>query len=134
MTVVDACIALKWFVEESDSDGAKRLISKTNTLVVPDLIMPEVCNAAFRKVRVGEMTEVQLYAVPVLLPQAIQLLVSTEMLAAQALGIARTLQHSVYDCFYLALAVTENTLMVTTDDKLLTKVEGTPWAQRCIKL
>lgn len=50
-------------------------------------------------------------------------------LAPRALEIARVLDHSAYDCFYLALAEREHALLVTADDVLVRRLTGTPWAR-----
>ena len=44
--VVDANVAIKWFVEESRSDAARAVLASGEPLVAPDLVVPEVCNAA----------------------------------------------------------------------------------------
>jgi predicted nucleic acid-binding protein len=52
--IVDASVAIKWFIDEPGSDAARRLWRNESDLLAPDLIIPEVCNAAWRKVRLGE--------------------------------------------------------------------------------
>ena len=44
--VVDASVALKWFVEEDGSERAAALLASKDLLIAPDLIVPEVCDAA----------------------------------------------------------------------------------------
>ena len=44
--VVDASVAIKWFVEESRSDAARAVLTSGESLVAPDLVVPEACNAA----------------------------------------------------------------------------------------
>ncbi len=44
--VVDASVALKWFVDEAGSNQARLLLIRDLSLVAPDLIVAEVCNAA----------------------------------------------------------------------------------------
>ena len=53
--VVDASVACKWFVAESGSDAAAALLAGDQMLLAPDLIVPEVCNAAWSKLRRGEI-------------------------------------------------------------------------------
>lgn len=59
MPVVDASVALKWFVEEEGSDLAAELLMTRALLTAPDLIVAEVCNAAWKAVRSGTMTPEQ---------------------------------------------------------------------------
>ena len=60
--------------------------------------------------------------------QAYDRLTPLSTLAERALAIAGALDHSVYDCFYLALAEVEAGQLVTADRRLLAKVTGTPFA------
>jgi predicted nucleic acid-binding protein len=52
--IVDASVAIKWFIDEPGSEVARRLWRDEPDLLAPDLLVPEVCNAAWRKVRLGE--------------------------------------------------------------------------------
>jgi len=44
--VVDASVAIKWFVEEIWSDAARAVLGSGEPLIAPDLVVPEACNAA----------------------------------------------------------------------------------------
>ena len=55
--VVDASVACRWFVEEEGSVQAEALLTGDEGLVAPDLIIAEVCNAAWRKLRTGRGRE-----------------------------------------------------------------------------
>lgn len=44
--VVDASVAVKWFVEERGSTAARMVLSKYETLLAPDFILIETSNAA----------------------------------------------------------------------------------------
>ena len=45
--VIDASVALKWFVEEQGSDKARGLLSREERLIAPELLLAEVFNAAW---------------------------------------------------------------------------------------
>ena len=53
--VVDASVAIKWFVPEIHADAARRLLREGMTLLAPDLIWAEVANALWRKWREKEL-------------------------------------------------------------------------------
>ena len=57
--VVDASVAMKWFVSEEGSTEAATLLAGLDALIAPDLIVAEVVNAAWRAVRAGAMLDVQ---------------------------------------------------------------------------
>ena len=47
--IVDASVAVKWFVEEPDSDRARQLEFADEDLIAPDLALAEVGNALWKK-------------------------------------------------------------------------------------
>ena len=127
--VVDASVALKWFVAEPGSQAAVSLLSAGEALVAPDLIVAELTNAAWRSWRRGELLAEQARAIPPRLGILIQRLHSCAALAPRATEIALELEHPAYDCFYLALAERHRTVVVTADRRLVTKLDGTPFAE-----
>jgi len=57
--VVDASVAVLWFVEEPGHRKAVTIAESPNQLIAPDLIFPEVGNVLRRKVRSGLIAEPQ---------------------------------------------------------------------------
>ena len=57
--VVDASVAVKWFVPEVHSDPALRLRDQTHTLHVPAFFTLEFANALCKKRRREELTKAQ---------------------------------------------------------------------------
>lgn len=126
--VVDASVAVKWYLAEPESPRARALEGGGDRLIAPDLIMAEVLNAAWKAVRLRQFTETQLHAVAAALPRALDALVGIEVLAKRAVALAHQLDHPIYDCFYVALAEREAATLVTADRRLVARVAGTPWA------
>lgn len=57
--VVDASVALKWFLaDETGADRALAIIRDEMALAAPDLLVAEVCNAAWRLARLGRISDV----------------------------------------------------------------------------
>ena len=131
---IDASIACKWFVEEEGSAEAEKLLVGGETLLAPDLIIPEVCSALWKKLRAGHMTRPQAIDAMDGLPAFFDDLVPCQRLGARSLAIARELDYSVYDCFYLALGELNDVKLVTADVHLLARLAGTPWAGRAVGL
>lgn len=127
MLVVDASVALKWFVEEPCSEHAAALLSTGQVPAGPDLIVADVCNAAWKAVVSGTMTAEQQDHAASRLPAIFDELAA---LAPLAVEISRTLGHSAYDCFYLALAEQRGAIHVTADRQLLRRTSGTDWGGR----
>lgn len=115
--VLDASIAIKWFIPEVYSDAARRLVASNHTFLVPDFFFPEVGNVLWKRVRRDEDTAenarqilADLNAVPV------EVYLSQPLMPL-ALDIALQTDRAVYDSLYLALAITQQCQMVTADEK-----------------
>jgi predicted nucleic acid-binding protein len=126
--VIDASVALKWFLaDEPNADRALAIVGDQAALTAPDLLVAEVCNAAWRLTKLGGINPAQLDEIALALPRFFESLVSAAGLAARAVSIAGQLDHPVYDCLYLALAEAERAVVVTADKRLLGKVRETSW-------
>ncbi|QNT70449.1 type II toxin-antitoxin system VapC family toxin [Defluviicoccus vanus] len=131
--VVDASVALKWFLPEPDSLAAEAVLRRADDLIAPTLLVAEVCNAAWKRFRRGETTERHLDWIADRIGRMGLALVPDLALAVPATTIARRLDHPVYDCLYLALAEARRATLVTADRRLYTRIRGTPW-QPCVTL
>jgi predicted nucleic acid-binding protein len=132
--VVDASIAFKWFAQENGTDRALVLLERGEPIVAPDLIVAEVCNAAWKSLRRGELTPAQFDAIVSDVTQPFSRLVPLEGLIRPAAALTRRLDHPIYDCLYLALADSEGVPVVTADQRLLAAVSGTSMAGRVMPL
>lgn len=115
--IVDASIAVKWFLDEEDCESARRLLDESS-IFAPDLILLETYNAVWKRWRRGEALASQLENLVPLLAQAIEWLHPSDELAKAAAVLSRTLRHPIYDCVYLALAARERLPLVTADREL----------------
>ncbi len=57
--VVDASVALKWFVSEPGTDAAATLLAGPEPLIAPQLVVGEICNATWKLWRRGALAAVQ---------------------------------------------------------------------------
>lgn len=117
--VVDASVAVKWFVDEVRSAEARAVLASGQPIIAPDLIIPETCNTAWKKVRCGDISLEQGEAMVRALPLSFDRLAATAPLSERALDLARRFDHPAYDCFYVALAESESAVLITDDDKLI---------------
>lgn len=127
--VVDASVALKWFLRESDSAAADSLLEKFLNdeidLLAPDLILVEAANAIWKRALVRKELSAEeaslIYRDFLTLPLS---LVPTGKLTDDALQIALTQKHSVHDAVYCALAIGRRCDFVTADRTLANKLQG----------
>lgn len=121
MTIaIDASVGVKWFVEESRSSAARKILGKAESLIAPDIFTPEISNAVWKKVKADEISIDQGKAIVSNLPLFIDHFVPSSQLVGRAFDLAIEFNHPVYDCLYLALAERESIVLVTDDAKLLT--------------
>jgi predicted nucleic acid-binding protein len=115
--VVDASVAVKWFAPEPLAEAAAEL-RRESGLVAPDFMLVEVANVFWKRMRRGDADLAGSQADLSLLQAGIPELVETSFLLEEALELAEQLDHPVYDCLYLALALSEGTAVVTADRRL----------------
>jgi len=131
---VDASVAVKWFVEENDSEAARRLLADDLPLIAPDILVAEVANALWRIARSGRINWRQFEASARVVGSMFSELRSSAVLVESASRIARRLDHPIDDCSYLALAELEETAVVTSDARLIAVTRGTRWSRRVERL
>jgi predicted nucleic acid-binding protein len=117
--VVDAGVAIKWYVPEIHEREARRLLDPAHTLHVPDLFWPEFGSIVWKKARLLKIPEISadegrdiidlVLSVPMAVHPVKPILQSAYQLA---IGVSRA---TVYDCCYLALAIALGCRLVTAD-------------------
>ena len=126
--VVDASIVVKWLLPELHSAPARRVLAEGNDLLAPDLLWAELGNVLRKKSRAGELTAEEAGD---LLQDLKRFPISTIPsfgLIGPALDIATRFGRSVYDCLYLALAVSRRCQVVTSDRRLYASLKRGPLA------
>jgi len=114
--VIDASVAIKWAVEESDADKAMAL--RKHRCVAPDLMVAEYTNILWKKVTRGQLSAAQAELAATSLHLSGIKFHPMQDLAAPALKFSIALAHPAYDCLYLALAEHMGCHFVTADAKL----------------
>ena len=105
IVVVDASVAVKWFVKEDGHSSALGLLDAGLMLTAPDLICAEAANVLWKKLKKGEVTIEQAEAACEALPDFLTEIAPSGAFLGEALRFAHRLEHPVYDCIYLAYAV-----------------------------
>lgn len=124
--VVDASVATKWVIPEEDSQIAEELAAGGAWMYAPAFIFLEVANTLWKRMRAGELSEdealdclARARCAPLVLWQGEEPLPTT-------LGLAKQLDHAIYDCAYLALALELDAVYVTADRRFWRKTQATP--------
>lgn len=126
--IIDASIAIKWFIPENHWEHAARLQSQPD-MYAPDFMLLECNSILTKKVRRNELgLEISNQIQESLLAVPIQLVPWQNLLQAATLT-AHATYRSVYDCLYMVLARQLEGKMVTADLKLYRSLEDHPeWA------
>lgn len=125
--VVDASVAVKWYVPEPGAERAAPLLASGNRLLAPELLIAELGNVLWRKVQRGELgvAQAELSADTFLSTPPVTFYPLSPLLRG-ALDVAMRYRLTGYDATYVSLAITENCQLVTGDARLVQLVQGTP--------
>lgn len=129
--VIDASIAVKWVLPEEHETTARRVLS-SRELLAPHLLWAEVGNTLWKRHRRKESS---LQEVRRMLADMRRLPVATFAhwpLLPSALDLAVSLDQTVYDCLYLALAEDRASVMITADRRFHNAVARSAWADRIV--
>jgi predicted nucleic acid-binding protein len=116
--VVDASVAVKWFLPEDGSGDALALKDEGIDLIAPATALYEIYHAVWHADRTGRARGIELARMPELLSKTFSVVAPIEPLFLPAAGLAAGLPHPIYDCLYLALAQREHAAVVTADERL----------------
>jgi len=125
--VIDTSVAVKWYLPEIYQSEAQRFLDPVLDRHAPDFLHAEIGSVLLKKVRRREISVdecraylVQLSSIP-LIPH------EGTPLRQAALEVGLRIGSSFYDGLFLALALQLGGRLVTADDKLYRKVQGSPF-------
>ena len=130
--VVDASVVIKWFVEEVLTEEADRVLQADDALFAPSLLVVEITNIAWKKALRGEIESEQAHLIASSIHQGPLELIPDLLLHQRALALGFEIEHSIYDCLYLALAERLDCPLVTADARLVRKLEPTSHSGRLV--
>jgi predicted nucleic acid-binding protein len=125
--IPDACVGVKWYLPESASSEAARLLDAQFELHVPAYFFTEVASVLQRKVAVdGTLTEAEGLDAFLLLQTVPMTIHGTEGLLESAFRHGVRYRRPVYDSIYLVLAMALGGRVVTADRRLYNGIHGGP--------
>ncbi len=136
MSVLDASVVLKWFVNEPDSTLAvglrEEFYAGKREIIVPDLLLFEITNA-LRYNPTFTSREIQ-EALETLFGMGIEIITPTLSLLGKAVEMAEQFDLTCYDTTYLALSEELGFEFITADERFYRKVEKSPKLKASIRL
>ena len=130
--VVDASVAIKWYIAEPGWEAAARLLEPERTLIAPEFLRLEVGNILWKYVARGEFKFATAEAIAERLRTTPIHFVPLSQDVDVALRLAVEFSRTVYDSLYLALAAREQCRLVTADRKLYNALESTRLAEQLL--
>ena len=128
--VVDASVAIKWFIPEIHSEAALQAKLLRQRLHVPAFMTMELGNVLAKKIRRGELIREDGRTILKELRHLPLQRHADERLFPAAYELALDTQQSVYDCLYLALAEAVDGRLITADRKFYKALAGGAFYQR----
>jgi predicted nucleic acid-binding protein len=114
--VIDASVAVKWFILEERSAASLALHRENVPLIAPDVVVLEVFSALWAAVPRKRVPGGTLDKLAPLIPGAFSHLVRALELYAPATTLSSRHDHPIYDTLFIALAAREQPTLVTADE------------------
>ena len=134
MIVIDASAAIRWF--KSATPGGKPFgIPRTEQpLVAPDLFIAEVRSAVLVYMRKRELTRDQGVDMVATIDRLMTGYFRLDEFREAAWALALEYDHSPYDCFYIQVARSIGSYVVTADERMIRKFATTPHERHLVPL
>lgn len=124
--VVDANVALKWYLDEPFSDEARALLRTRHALVTPIHAVGEIGHVLSKRLRKQEISRDHLDSALKGIYRTLALLPLTDLLE-EAVNVAVESGQTFYDALYVAAAVRSGGTLVSSDDRLLRALRSSRW-------
>jgi predicted nucleic acid-binding protein len=116
--VIDASVAVKWFIDEDRSAEAQRVLNADADLLAPASILYEIFHALWEATRTRRLPSNRLAEFAEVVPTPFAALTPLEHLYAAAAAMAQSHTLAIYDCAYVALAQREHAELITADERM----------------
>jgi len=130
--VIDASVAVKWFLPEPHAEAARRVLSGRREFLAPDLIWAEVGNVLWKKSARAEISSEVACAILRDFRRFPLQTYTAGTLLDPAWDLAVRFRISVYDSLYLALAVNRDCKLLTADRQFYDTLKRTPFASTLV--
>ncbi len=123
--VVDASVAVKWYVPEINTPEAEKLLNGSYDLQAPELILPEFGSIVWKKVRRTDLTEQEATRIITAFGKQNIVFHSHRTLLNAAFAGAQASGQTVYDWSYLTLAISLSCEFITADERFYNTLKNT---------
>ena len=125
--VIDACVAIKWFLPENNFIKAGEILNSFNRMIIPDLFLIEFDAIVTKKIcqrlieqddaikMVQEIRNIPFEIIPY------------QLISKMAFDLSSALPITQYDACYLAAAIEYNEVVITADMRFFRGMQTTPF-------
>ena len=124
--VIDASVAVKWYIPEVFELESTRLLMGRHQLHVPELVFPELGSIVWKNVRRGVISKTEGDQIVAAVARKRWTVHPHKSTFKSAFTGAEATGQTVYDWTYLALAISLSCEFVTADEKFYRALENTP--------
>jgi predicted nucleic acid-binding protein len=121
--IVDASVAVRWYLPEKGAAEAAAVLARDDDLIAPDLVLIEIGNAVWKRVRRAEVAVKDAVEIVGRASVDFTVLVPAVDLVVAAMELSARLDHPIYDCMYLSLAQRDGAPLITADRQLAVLAE-----------
>lgn len=130
--VVDASVAVKWYLQEPYADQAQQVLNGDTPLHAPDFLLVEVDSVLCKRIRRGEISPDRADEIRRALRLVPMRCHPFGNLLDPAYALSRGGRVSIYDAMYVVLAELLQGKMVTADERLCRSLADGPFANHVL--
>lgn len=125
--VIDACIAIKWFLPEKNYLKAGNILSGNNRFYAPDLFQIEMDSIITKKVRQRLIEKDDAHRIYEEIRNIPIQIIPYSLIGKLAFDLSVALPITQYDACYLAVAVEYGEEVISADMRFVRGMRGTPF-------
>ncbi len=128
--VIDACVAIKWFLPEKDHESASKVLNQFPEFLAPGLFLIEIDAILTKKIR---KIELEIDEAEILYHEIRKLpfkYIEYTRISKLSFDLSATLPITLYDATYLSVAMLFDEEVITADERFYRGMKGTPFKER----
>jgi len=125
--VIDACVAIKWFIPENNFEKAGEILKTHNKMIAPDLFLIEFDSIVTKKVRQRLIESVDAFKMREVIRNLPFEIIPYTVISKVAFELSSSLPVTQYDACYLAAAIEFEQSVITADERFLNGMKNTPF-------
>lgn len=125
--VIDACVAIKWFLPEEGYKKAGAILKTHNKMIAPDLFFIEIDAIITKKVRQKLVDREDAYRIYREIRNIPFEIIPYTLISGIAFDLSSALSITQYDACYLSVALEFNQKLYTADKRFFNGMKNTPF-------